>query len=57
MNEVICSHISLLQNHTTATRRTCNMKALVVYLNEDPDELIKEYLVSESVSLTIELAD
>ncbi|MEQ2230572.1 hypothetical protein ILYODFUR_030756, partial [Ilyodon furcidens] len=28
------------------TKRACVLKALVVYLNEDPETLIKEYIVS-----------
>ncbi|CAL8319210.1 unnamed protein product [Arctogadus glacialis] len=35
---------SINENDTIATRRACNLKSLAVYLNEDPEKLIKEYL-------------
>ncbi|XP_041868494.1 sterile alpha motif domain-containing protein 3-like [Melanotaenia boesemani] len=31
------------QNDSVETRRACNLQALAVYLNEDPEELVKEY--------------
>ncbi|KAF7658372.1 hypothetical protein LDENG_00013880 [Lucifuga dentata] len=33
------------QNDTMATRRACSLQALVVYLNEDPEKLVKEYIM------------
>ncbi len=36
----------LLQNDTISTRRACILRALSVYLNEDYENLMKEYAVS-----------
>ena len=36
----------LLQDDAIETRRACVLKALIVYLNEDPEALIREYIVS-----------
>ncbi len=35
-----------LQNDTISTRRACILRALSVYLNEDYENLMKEYAVS-----------
>ncbi|KAG9277576.1 sterile alpha motif domain-containing protein 3-like [Astyanax mexicanus] len=32
------------KNDAIETRRACVLKALIVYLNEDPENLIREYL-------------
>ena len=34
------------QDDTIETKRACVLKSLCIYLNEDPDKLFKDYMVS-----------
>lgn len=47
-NDLFIQYISccVLQNDSITTRRVCSLKALALYLNEDPEMLVKEYGVS-----------
>lgn len=40
------SVFGLPQNPSIEVRRECILKALCVYLNEEPDNLVKKYMVS-----------
>lgn len=42
------------ENDATETRRACVLKALIVYLNEDPETLIREYTDVEDNQETME---
>lgn len=48
--EPYCNHITLFfslpQNPSIEIRRECILKALCIYLNEDPDNLFKKFMVS-----------
>ncbi|XP_013886534.1 uncharacterized protein LOC106534417 [Austrofundulus limnaeus] len=46
--------ITQIENDTTEVRRECILKGLCVYLNEDPEKLVKEYLdVDEGAEMAI----
>ncbi len=47
-NDMFIQYISccVLQSDTIATRRACSLQALAVYLSEDPEKMVKEYMVS-----------
>ncbi|KAG7483240.1 hypothetical protein JOB18_043113 [Solea senegalensis] len=45
--------VDLDKNEAVETRKACVLKALMVYLNEDPENRIREYMWKAGVDLTL----